>query len=147
MYITRSAPFNLRLWKTYKTKKSTQDAYTLTEIDRDRDRDREFYSDERKKGRGASDRLLTQKTRRREESEKTKKKKHRHHQSPKLSTMPSLQTPCWVQNPDTQQAMKHQARKRATKGAKADERIRERQRRRRRRGATATSYFSRELRL
>jgi len=89
MHITRSATFTFVCRRLTKQKKSTQNAYTLT--DRDRDRDREFYSDERKKGREALDRLLTQKRRRREESEKTKK--HHQHQSLKLSTMPSLQTP------------------------------------------------------
>ncbi len=137
MHITRSATFTFVCRRLTK-QKSSQNAFTL----RERDRDRELYSDERKKGREALDRLLTQKRRRREESEKTKKNHHHHHQSLKLSTMPSLQTPCWVQNLDTQQAMKLQKRKCATKGATADERRRERQRRRRRRRATATSSFS-----
>jgi hypothetical protein len=96
MHITRSAIFTFVCRRVTK-QKSTQNAYTLTDRDRDRDRDREFYSDERKKGREALDRSLTQKRRRRQESEKTKKKKHHHHhhhESLKLSTMPSLQTPC-----------------------------------------------------
>jgi hypothetical protein len=70
MHITRSATFTFVCRRLTK-QKSTQNAYTLIE----RDRDRKFYSNERKKGREALDRLLTPKRRRREESEKTKKKK------------------------------------------------------------------------
>jgi hypothetical protein len=70
MHITRSATCTF-VYRRLTKQKSTLNAYTLT----DRDRDREFYSDERKKGREALDRLLTQKRRRREESEKTPKKK------------------------------------------------------------------------
>lgn len=69
MHVTRSATFTFVCRRLTK-QKSSQNTYTLTE----RNRDREFYSDERKKGREALDRLLTQKRRRREESEKTKKK-------------------------------------------------------------------------
>ncbi len=137
MHITRSATFTFVCRRLTK-QKSTQNVYTLTET--------ETETESSKVMRGRKDvKLWIVCSPKREEDEKRarRQKKHHQHQSLKLSTMPSLQTPYWVQNPNTQQAMKLQKRKRPTKGAAADERRRERQRRRRRRRrATATSSFT-----